>query len=104
MWHQNMLRNQVWVIYTDSSFKDKKRIEGYPNIKKHLDQFRKVITSDNKPYGLHRARDEYFFKGEKIVAVRKCARPADDDYLENSAQKAKVREYEKQIDHLVYEL
>lgn len=67
--------NQKWVIYTDSRFKHKKKAESYPNIKKHLDRFKKVITSDNKPYGLHRARDESFFKGEKIIAVRKCARP-----------------------------
>ncbi|MFH1251478.1 MAG: N-6 DNA methylase [bacterium] len=73
-WYRNSI-NQEWVIYTDSSFKDKKQIESYPNIKKHLDQFKKVITSDNKPYGLHRARNEYFFKGEKIIAVRKCALP-----------------------------
>lgn len=73
-WYANPV-NQEWVIYTDSSFKDKKKIENYPNIKKHLDQFKKVITSDNKPYGLHRARDEYFFIGEKIMAVRKCAKP-----------------------------
>ena len=67
--------NQEWVIYTDSGFKNKKRIEKYPNIKRHLDQFKKVITSDNKPYGLHRARNANFFKGEKIIALRKCARP-----------------------------
>ena len=47
--------NQEWVIYTDSSFKDGRIIKKYPNIKKHLDQFREVITSSNKPYGLHRA-------------------------------------------------
>ena len=47
----------------------------YPNIKRHLDQFKKIITSDNKPYGLHRARRESFFKAEKIIAVRKCAIP-----------------------------
>ena len=67
--------NREWVIYTDSTFKDRKRIEMYPNIKEHLDQFRTVITSDNKPYGLHRARKEYFFKDEKIVSVRKCQSP-----------------------------
>jgi len=188
-WHGNPT-NQEWVIYTDSSFKDKKKIEKYPNIKKHLDQFKEVITSDNKPYGLHRARDENFFKGEKIIAIRKCTRPTftyvdfdsyvsatfyviktkrlnqkylvgllnselvafwlrhkgkmqgnnyqidkepilnlpvygapekeqksvvnlvdkilaitkDSDYSENSAKQAKVREYEKQIDQLVYKL
>ena len=36
--------NQEWVIYTDSSFKNEKRIAAYPNIKAHLDQFREVIT------------------------------------------------------------
>lgn len=67
--------NKEWVIYTDSSFKDSKKIDSYPNIKKHLDKFKKVITSDNKPYGLHRAKKEKFFKGEKIIALRKCLRP-----------------------------
>ncbi len=67
--------NREWAIYTDSGFKNQKRIKDYPNIKKHLDQFRRVITSDNKPYGLHRARNPYFFQGEKIISVRKCARP-----------------------------
>ena len=67
--------NQEWVIYTDSSFKDKKNMEDYPNIKQHFDQFREVITSSNKPYGLHRARNPYFFQGEKIISVRKCAKP-----------------------------
>ncbi len=64
--------NTEWIIYTGSTFKDAVNIEPYPNIKKHLDQFQNVITSDNKPYGLHRARNEYFFKGEKIIALRKC--------------------------------
>ena len=33
----------------------------------------KVISSDNKPYGLHRARNEKFFQGEKIISLRKCS-------------------------------
>ena len=44
----------------------------YPRIKAHLDQVRKAITSDNRPYGLHRARKESFFCGEKIAVLRKC--------------------------------
>ncbi|QFX96059.1 Eco57I restriction-modification methylase domain-containing protein [Acidithiobacillus thiooxidans] len=67
--------NQLWIIYTDSSFKNPASLKSYPNLKAHLDQFRKIITSDNKPYGLHRARDERFFKGEKIISARKCAQP-----------------------------
>ena len=60
-WSGN-LKNKEWIIYTDSSFKDPQQIKGYPNIKKHLDQFQKIITSDNKPYGLHRTRKEFFFQ------------------------------------------
>lgn len=61
--------NKKWVIYTDK--KRKENIKKYPNIKRHLDRFAKVITSDFKPYGLHRARDEKFFIGEKIMSLRK---------------------------------
>jgi adenine-specific DNA-methyltransferase len=64
-----------WIIYTTSDFKHPSLMKDYPNIKNHLDKFKKVITSHNKPYGLHRARDERFFQGEKIISVRKCARP-----------------------------
>lgn len=67
--------NHEWVIYTDSTFREKKKIEMYPNVKAHLDQFKTVITSDNRPYGLHRARNEYFFQDKKIVSVRKCQMP-----------------------------
>lgn len=65
--------NKLWLIYTSSKFKNSEEIKPYPNIKKHLDQFQTVITSDNKPYGLHRTREERFFKGEKIITLRKCA-------------------------------
>lgn len=65
-------KNKLWIIYTDSEFKNPQIMKSYPNIKKHLDKFKDVITSDNKPYGLHRAREERFFLGEKIIAQRKC--------------------------------
>ncbi|HTB99721.1 MAG TPA: Eco57I restriction-modification methylase domain-containing protein [Ferruginibacter sp.] len=68
-------QNEFWVVYTNSSFKNPQNIKPYPNIKSHLDNFQKIITSDNKPYGLHRSRDEYFFTGEKIISLRKCAKP-----------------------------
>ncbi|MDK2042536.1 type IIG restriction enzyme/methyltransferase [Aliarcobacter butzleri] len=66
--------NGNWVIYTDSSFKDIEKMNDYPNLKYHLDRFKDVITTDNKPYGIHRARNEYFFKGEKILSLRKCVK------------------------------
>lgn len=48
----------------------------YPNIRAHLDKYQSVITSDHKPYGLHRARQpEWFEDPEKIVCVRKTTYP-----------------------------
>ena len=40
-----------------------------------FDKYSEVVTSDNKPYGLHRARNEDIFKDEKIVVTRKCLVP-----------------------------
>ncbi len=67
--------NKLWVIYTTSDFKNPSKMKDCPNIKQHLDQFKDIITSDNKPYGLHRSRDEKFFTDKKIVSLRKCAEP-----------------------------
>lgn len=75
--------NYFWVIYTNSSFKNPNSMDNYPNSKKHLDKFKKVITSDNKPYGLHRARDEKFFTGSpRIVALRKCVGEPKFSYVD----------------------
>lgn len=63
--------NILWTIYTDSSYKSIYSLDNMPHIKNHLDQFQQIITSDNKPYGLHRAREERFFVKEKIIALRK---------------------------------
>ena len=64
--------NTQWLIYTDSSFKDPQKMKDYPNIKSHLDRFKDIITSDNRPYGLHRCRKQFFFQGEKVISLRKC--------------------------------
>lgn len=68
--------NDEYLIYTNSSYKKANSLNDFPNIKKHLDQFQTIITSDNKPYGLHRSRDERFFKDNKIVSIRKCTQPS----------------------------
>ncbi len=65
-------KNLLWIIYTDSHYKSKDSMADMPSLKDHLDQFQNVITSSNKPYGLHRARKEKFFIGEKIIVKRKC--------------------------------
>nr|WP_255711140.1 MULTISPECIES: Eco57I restriction-modification methylase domain-containing protein [unclassified Corynebacterium] len=61
-----------YVIYTGPVFKDPKSLDAYPGIKKHLDLFQDVITSANKPYGLHRARDPEIYSGERIFVIRKA--------------------------------
>jgi len=65
--------NEYWIIYTDT--KTIKRINSLPSIASHLDRFADVITSDNRPYGLHRARNEKLFLGEKILSLRKTNIP-----------------------------
>lgn len=65
--------NHYWIIYAQSDMNNK--INDYPNIKMHLDNFTEVITSSNKPYGLHRARNEDIFKDKKIIVTRKCTTP-----------------------------
>jgi hypothetical protein len=67
-------QNQFWVLYTGA--KINRTITDYPNIKKHLDQFKNIITSVNKPYGLHRTREEQIFQGNKILSTRKCSQPS----------------------------
>lgn len=65
--------NTQWLIYTDSTYKNESSMDSFPVLKAHLDQFRPIFTSDNRPYGLHRARDPRFFSGSKIICQRKCA-------------------------------
>jgi len=66
--------NEEWIIYTTTE--TIKNIDNFPRIKAHLDRFKKIITSDFAPYGLHRAREERFFLGEKIISLRKTKQPA----------------------------
>ena len=65
--------HNLWVIYTKSDINE--YISSYPHIKEHFDKYSEVVTSDNKPYGLHRARNEDIFKDEKIIVTRKCLTP-----------------------------
>lgn len=62
-----------WLIYAQSQIKN--QIDFYPKFKKHIEPFSTILTSDNKPYGLHRARNEDFFIGEKIISIRKNSEP-----------------------------
>lgn len=67
-------KNKYWIIYSGATVW--KNIDRYPNIKKHLDRFASVMTSDNRPYGLHRTRKEEIFLGEKILSTRKAMQPS----------------------------
>ena len=65
--------NHKWIIYTNKAVCDK--IDNYPNVKIHFDKFQSIITSENKPYGLNRAREQQKFEGEKILSARMCKEP-----------------------------
>jgi hypothetical protein len=72
-----------------------KRVENehdtYARIRAHLDKYASVITSDHKPYGLHRPRQpEWFESREKIIGVRKTRSPRfavvpQDYYMDQAA-------------------
>jgi adenine-specific DNA-methyltransferase len=64
------------IIYTTSDFKDVSLMDKYPVLKEHLNKYVEVITSDNRPYGLHRARKQEFFENPKICSIRKSAIPS----------------------------
>lgn len=73
-----------YIIYTTSEFKDSTLMDKYPIIKAHLDKYKEVITSDNKPYGLHRARNQDFFENPAVLSLRKCTYP-EFSYIEKPA-------------------
>jgi adenine-specific DNA-methyltransferase len=62
------------IIYADRYFRE--HIEDFPNLKAHIDRFKKILTSAFAPYGLHRPREESFFKGSAIFLIRKTMGPA----------------------------
>lgn len=66
-------KNHKWIIYTNKAICD--TINNYPNVKKHFEKFQSIITSDNKPYGLNRAREQQKFEGEKVLSARMCKEP-----------------------------
>ncbi|MCH7698815.1 MAG: N-6 DNA methylase [Chloroflexi bacterium] len=74
-------KNSNWLLYTDKTRREQleENPGEYPALVAHLRQFSNVITSDNKPYGLHRAKKESnFLNSEKILFVRKTPYPKFD--------------------------
>ncbi len=88
----SLLNSKLLNFYYRNKFSTKKE-EVFPEIQLYLLEslpIRKASLVDQKPF---------INLVGKILAITK-----DDDYLENSTKQAKVREYEKQIDQLVYKL
>lgn len=64
--------NDEYLIYSNKSNRDLIKKNKFSNLKKHLDKMKKFITSSNKPYGLHRSREEKngdadFFDKPKLI-------------------------------------
>lgn len=72
--YRSIQKTKHRIIYANNYFRE--HIEEFPNLKKHLDRFSKILTSAYAPYGLHRAREERFFLGDSIFSIRKTANPA----------------------------
>jgi len=66
--------NEYKIIYADKYFRE--NINEFSKLKTHIDRFKKILTSAFAPYGLHRPREEKFFKGNAIFLLRKTMYPA----------------------------
>lgn len=63
-----LIQEKKFIIYSDKEFKNKiEKNSDFSNLKKHLDKFSPFITSSNKPYGLHRPRNQKYFESPKII-------------------------------------
>ena len=67
-------KSEYKIIYADKYLRE--HINEFPNLKDHLNRFKKIFTSAFAPYGLHRPREEKFFKGQSIFLLRKTMYPA----------------------------
>lgn len=84
---------EFFIIYTNNEAM--KRVEterdAFAGIRAHLDRYARYITSDHRPYGLHRPRQLAWFEArEKIVGVRKTRLPRfavipQDYYMDQAA-------------------
>lgn len=60
--------NTKYLIYSNKEYKLYiEKDKDFVNIKKHLDKYKKYITSSNGPYGLHRPRKIKFFENKKLI-------------------------------------
>jgi len=61
----------------------------YANIRNHLDTYKDFITSSNRPYGIHRTRENQFFTREKLLCPNMFDKPTfaycSDEYYVNFA-------------------
>ncbi|MHA1331968.1 MAG: Eco57I restriction-modification methylase domain-containing protein, partial [Candidatus Hodarchaeales archaeon] len=65
-------KNEYWIIYADKEVRN--NINKYPGLRKHLDNFKPILTSVYAPYGLHRPREEKLYNCENILSIRKTRR------------------------------
>jgi len=68
--------NNQYLIYSDNAAREKIHRGIYPNIKQHLDHLKQFITSSNRPYGLHRPREQRFFESPKLICKTMFSRPS----------------------------
>ena len=86
-------REELFIIYTtnEAKIRVEKNPDLYRVIRDHLDHYAIHITSDHKPYGLHRPRQpEWFEARTKVIGIRKTKVPKftvvpQDYYMDQAA-------------------
>lgn len=68
--------NQKYLIYSDKYNKSLiNKDPSFRRLKNHLDSLKKYISSSNKPYGLHRPREQKYFEKPKIIFKNMFVKP-----------------------------
>jgi adenine-specific DNA-methyltransferase len=69
-------KNQ-YLIFSDKNNREQIKNGKFPNLKKHLDKYAPLITSSNRPYGLHRDRSSKIniFEQPKLICKGMFAKP-----------------------------
>jgi len=65
-----------YLIYSNNQIKEKiQKDRRYLNLRNHLDRLKLFITSSNKPYGIHRPREQKYFEDPKIIFKNMFVKP-----------------------------
>lgn len=74
-YHYKWNNNYVWYVGNKENKFIIKNRNKYKNMTKYLDSMKSFITSSNKPYGVHRTREQRFFTSNKLLCINMIDKP-----------------------------